>query len=357
VCLFDGSSPEEHAAVLRSFAAGQIEESPSLASAAAVGQLFTGQLTAARRTIQHAADSHEQRHPSRLFAAARPLIQAAAGTRGIENMSADAALAYKLAERPGPLRASCSLLRGISAYLGGFDTPARTFLKDAVEESLHQLPVIELIAHTQLAVIASDDGDRDEEEDHLGSALGWLETRGMATHPYSALTHAATARQLSRRRIYDEARTRLERALRLLDETGDCMPWYQVETRLLAAGVCLAMLDAPRARELLGDCSRIARRHEPSARLLAAVDSVWDELMDAASGSLVGARSLTVAELRILRFLPSHLSFREIGQRLNVSANTVKTQAHAVYLKLDVSSRSDAVARAAAFGLIEPAIV
>jgi LuxR family maltose regulon positive regulatory protein len=60
-----------------------------------------------------------------------------------------------------------------------------------------------------------------------------------------------------------------------------------------------------------------------------------------------------MAELRILRFLPTHLSFREIGARLHVSTNTVKTQAHAVYRKLDVSSRSEAVTRAEEIGLLD----
>jgi len=59
----------------------------------------------------------------------------------------------------------------------------------------------------------------------------------------------------------------------------------------------------------------------------------------------VGSSSLTTAELRVLRFLPSHLSFREIAERLHVSANTVKTQAHAIYRKLDASSRSGADTR------------
>jgi LuxR family maltose regulon positive regulatory protein len=63
--------------------------------------------------------------------------------------------------------------------------------------------------------------------------------------------------------------------------------------------------------------------------------------------------SLTAAELRILGFLPTHLSFREIAGRLYVSANTVKTQAHSVYRKLDASSRSEAVAHAAKLGLID----
>jgi LuxR family maltose regulon positive regulatory protein len=61
---------------------------------------------------------------------------------------------------------------------------------------------------------------------------------------------------------------------------------------------------------------------------------------------------LTNAELRVLRLLPSHMSFREIGERLHVSTNTVKTQALAVYRKLDVSCRSDAVARGRSTGLI-----
>ena len=62
--------------------------------------------------------------------------------------------------------------------------------------------------------------------------------------------------------------------------------------------------------------------------------------------------TLTNAELRILRLLPSHMSFREIGERLHVSTNTVKTQALAVYRKLDVSCRSDAVQRGHDAGLI-----
>jgi LuxR family maltose regulon positive regulatory protein len=63
--------------------------------------------------------------------------------------------------------------------------------------------------------------------------------------------------------------------------------------------------------------------------------------------------TLTTAELRILALLPTHLSFREMGSRLYVSPNTVKTQAQAVYRKLDASSRSEAVARAHELGFLE----
>lgn len=59
----------------------------------------------------------------------------------------------------------------------------------------------------------------------------------------------------------------------------------------------------------------------------------------------MGASSLTTAELRVLTLLPTHLTYREIGQRLYVSRNTVKSQAMAVYRKLGVSSRSEAIDR------------
>ena len=67
--------------------------------------------------------------------------------------------------------------------------------------------------------------------------------------------------------------------------------------------------------------------------------------------------SLTAAELRLLPLLTTHLTFREIGDRLYVSRNTVKTQAMSVYRKLGASSRSAALVRATELGLLEAADV
>ena len=62
---------------------------------------------------------------------------------------------------------------------------------------------------------------------------------------------------------------------------------------------------------------------------------------------------LTAAELRVLRMLPTHLSFPAIAARLFVSTNTVKTHVRALYRKLDASSRSEAVSRATSAGLLD----
>ena len=65
------------------------------------------------------------------------------------------------------------------------------------------------------------------------------------------------------------------------------------------------------------------------------------------------AASLSPAELRLLPLLATHLSFREIGERLYISRSTVKTEAASAYRKLLASSRSEAVEHAAELGLIE----
>jgi LuxR family maltose regulon positive regulatory protein len=67
-----------------------------------------------------------------------------------------------------------------------------------------------------------------------------------------------------------------------------------------------------------------------------------------------GLRGLTPAELRVLRFLPTHFSFPQIAAEAFVSPNTVKTQAQAVYRKLGVSSRREAVERAREAGFLDP---
>ena len=65
-----------------------------------------------------------------------------------------------------------------------------------------------------------------------------------------------------------------------------------------------------------------------------------------------GSAPLTPAELRLLPYLQTHLSMREIAERLYVSRNTVSSQVGSIYRKLGVSSRTEAVAQATAVGLL-----
>ncbi|WP_338676499.1 LuxR C-terminal-related transcriptional regulator [Streptomyces sp. SCSIO 30461] len=62
--------------------------------------------------------------------------------------------------------------------------------------------------------------------------------------------------------------------------------------------------------------------------------------------------SLTPTELDVLRLLPGQLTLDEIAVQRHVSLNTVKTQVRAVYRKLRVTRRRDAVAVAVKLGMI-----
>jgi DNA-binding CsgD family transcriptional regulator len=56
-------------------------------------------------------------------------------------------------------------------------------------------------------------------------------------------------------------------------------------------------------------------------------------------------------ELKVLRYLGSRLTQREIAAELYISINTMKTHVKAIYRKLDVGTRRDAVERGRQFGL------
>jgi LuxR family maltose regulon positive regulatory protein len=60
---------------------------------------------------------------------------------------------------------------------------------------------------------------------------------------------------------------------------------------------------------------------------------------------------LTAAELRLIHFLPTHLSLQEIADRLFLSRPTVKTHVASIYGKLGVQGRSEAVELIEEFGL------
>src|SRR5207248_6254925 len=116
----------------------------------------------------------------------------------------------------------------------------------------------------------------------------------------------------------------------------------------------VTLRDRDGAQEHLAEAEEILRVR-PDLGVLGEQAAELQGEADAMPHTSTGSNSgLTGAELRLLPLLTTHLSFREIGERLFVSRNTIKTQAISVYRKLGVSSRSEAIARASELGLIGP---
>jgi LuxR family maltose regulon positive regulatory protein len=129
------------------------------------------------------------------------------------------------------------------------------------------------------------------------------------------------------------------------------MPFLAVQTLLELARGYLALADAAGARVVLREAGAILRLR-PDLGSLPREAAELRSTLDTLHVGSVGASSLTTAELRLVPLLSTHLSFPEIGDRLHVSRHTVKTQAISVYRKLGVSSRSEAIERVRAIGLL-----
>jgi len=63
---------------------------------------------------------------------------------------------------------------------------------------------------------------------------------------------------------------------------------------------------------------------------------------------------LSGSEIRVLRYLPTNLSMRQIAGELYVSHNTVRTHISHLYAKLGTHTRAETVDRARALGLLAP---
>src|SRR6185312_13192907 len=133
----------------------------------------------------------------------------------------------------------------------------------------------------------------------------------------------------------------------------DFAPWYAAELEVVLARAALKLSDVGAARRHAEAAERLGARIDGADGLREWLRAVEADIEAYRQATCEVSFALTAAELKVLQFLPTHLSFRQIGELTSVTANTVKTQANAVYRKLDVRSRSDAVLRARELGLIE----
>ena len=113
----------------------------------------------------------------------------------------------------------------------------------------------------------------------------------------------------------------------------------------------LALADGRGAATMLRETDAVLRRRPDLGALPAEAEGLRDSLKTMRVQA-PGASTLTEAELSLLPDLATHLSFREIGERLHLSRHTVKSHAMAIYRKLNVSSRNAAVERARELGLL-----
>jgi LuxR family transcriptional regulator, maltose regulon positive regulatory protein len=280
------------------------------------------------------------------------LLRAMRCPRGAASMRTDAELAVRTLARGSVFRPVALLLLAISQWLAGEVDQADDLLADVVEEDL-ELRASEAVAVAlgERAAVAIGRGAWVQAEEFANRELRVIRRSRLGEYPTSAFAFAVAARVALHRGDSARARELVAGAQRLLPRLTYALPWLSVQIRLELARAYLTAADAGGARTMLREVDALLRRQPDLGTLRSQAEKLGSSLK-AMRAEAPGASTLTTAELRLMPYLCTHLSFREIGERLYVSHHTVKSQAMAVYRKLNVTSRNGAVERARGLGLL-----
>jgi LuxR family transcriptional regulator, maltose regulon positive regulatory protein len=333
----------------------QIAGSAELAASAAHCALAGGELDAARRWSLHATAAMELEHDGARapgLSAGLTAIEAAGATAGVARMQVSADQACRSEPADSLWRPWCRAVSGVAAYLAGKLDAADEILDDAVALASDAVPAVTALCLSQRAMIGIHREEWELAADHAHRALEVIHAHALSDDLVAGFVLAATAATAAHEGRSDIAKRDVRASLDLMVTAGDSIAWLGAEVRIPLACARLSLADVVGARTLLAQASRLARRTRGASVFEHWFNTAWSHMDTIAEATLAGPSALTIAELRILRFLPSHLSFREIAGRLGVSPNTVKTQAHGVYRKLRAASRSEAVLRAQEAGLL-----
>jgi LuxR family transcriptional regulator, maltose regulon positive regulatory protein len=333
-----------------------IERYPPLAVHTCLASVITGDTPGAMRwaaVVDAASFDPVPADGTASFDSSRAMLRAFMCAAGPEQMVADAtfAVAHEAASSPYSDTASWLLAE---AYLltGRLDEARSLFAEASATAALIGNSDTIGICEAQLAWLAMDHGEWAEAADRLGMALAAFEQGQMRDFVFTIPAFAGAARLSVHRSDLNEAHRQLTRAMRARASATYLLPYHAVRLRLQLAKVYLATADLGTVHQLSREIDDILAHRPALGTLVEEVKDFGSVLASSTVSKRSGTLPLTQAELRLLPYLQTHLTADRIAERLFLSSHTVKTQIKAIYRKLGVSSRDDAVQRAATIGLM-----
>jgi LuxR family maltose regulon positive regulatory protein len=333
-----------------------IEAYPPLAVLAGWVAALSGNPTEAARwasVLDRASYEGRPDDGSASFASARSMLRSVMCRSGPAEALADAEFAWAAEPSWSPWRDQALLLLGEARLLvGDVAGAAAAFGESAVAASALGNAEGLILSSAELALLSMDDGRWDDAAAHLTVALDAIEEWHLYDYATAVLAFTQAARLALHRGDLVAVRRELTRAMRARPACTDAIPYVAVRARLQLAKVHWAIADHATAHHLLREIDDVLLIRPDLGTL---VDQVADFRRFMAASEQQGEQGgppLTPAELRLLPYLQTHLSVREIGERLFVSRNTVSSELGSIYRKLGVSARSEAVDRATQLGLL-----
>ena len=264
-------------------------------------------------------------------------------------MEADAASVVAADPLWGRWRPASLGFLAVARWLHGNDTEATALFSESIE-TVSALgfddPHARYLAYR--AVLSMDRDDWVSAERDIHSVCSVVAAAHLSEYSVNAIVQAANARWLLHHNETERGRVAVFEAMRLRTSITWVNPWAAVWVRLEMADADLALADPEGARVLLHEIDEILYRRPKLGRLGDRADRLRHTLTNWPTDGR--GTTLSTAELRLLPYLQTHLSLKEIGERLYVSRNTVSTQTNSIYRKLGASGRSEAVDRARRVG-------
>jgi LuxR family maltose regulon positive regulatory protein len=339
---------------LRSLGDDRIGADPVAAHCAAWCATITAEPKPLRRwlpVIESADDNGPLPDGIRSLRSSAALLRGCFGFDGIEAMRDSAALAAELENDPqSPWYALARVAMGSALYLSGELDAAAAPLTEALASDAPIAPA-RVAALSILALIRVEQGEAGQAQELVRTARQLVGDNDLGeTQQGSVACTAAGALYAEQGRPW-EARQEFEHALRIRRRWFGISPWPVLDSMLRLAAVLDDLGERPAAAALLGEAREIlatwpdgakaqqARLHHLERRLVPSVP-------------VVAGEPLSGREVTVLRQLRGSLSLREIGQQLDLSPNTVKTHTRAIYRKLGVSTRHDAIAKGHQAGIL-----
>jgi LuxR family transcriptional regulator, maltose regulon positive regulatory protein len=280
------------------------------------------------------------------------LLGGAFGFDGIQAMRESAARAVELAGEPTSTWDTLALAAfGFSQYLSGEPAAAESLRQAAM--SPVSIPLVRMIAFSIASLLAAEEGQLGRAKELASAARDLADDGGLSRAPQRSLAYTAFGAACALDGRLQEARAEFERALQWRRRWPGLSPWPTLETLLRLAALLLDVGDRRAATAHLDEARDVLTALPDGAEAQRArLDRLQRRIAAGQPPSTSLTGQLTEREATVLRLLPGTLSLREIGQQLDLSQNTIKTHAQAIYRKLGVSARNDAVQKARETGLI-----
>ncbi len=332
-----------------------IERDPELAGLAGWLAALAGNAVAALRWADH-IERLTPAGDAASFVSGCAAFRAFLCAHGTEQMEADAASVVAAEPLWGRWRPASLGFLAVARWLRGDDTEASALFSEGIETASalgFDDPHARYLAYR--AVLSMDRDDWASAERDIHGACSVIAAAHLSEYAVNAIVQAAKARWLLHHNETERGRAALLEAMRLRTSITWVNPWAAVWVRAEMADAHLALADPEGARVLLHEIDEVLYRRPKLGRLGGRAEKLRQTLANWPTDGR--GTTLSTAELRLLPYLQTHLSLKEIGERLYVSRNTVSTQTNSIYRKLAVSGRSEAVARARELGLLAPGIL